>query len=101
MSSALNASTLWSSVSSPWTRYSGAEPTFRCRSEPSLSTSSRSAALTSNMPCRSAIRQAALNAGGRLFGASAARRVSGDVAELLRLGERLQLLQRLVLDLAD
>ena len=37
-------------VSSPWTRYSGAEPTFRCRSEPSFATSSRRAALTSNMP---------------------------------------------------
>ena len=37
-------------ASSPSTRQSGAEPTFRCRSEPSLWTSSTSAASTSNMP---------------------------------------------------
>jgi hypothetical protein len=50
VSSAVNGPALASRVSSPLTRYSGAEPTFRCRSEPSFSTSSRRAAFTSNMP---------------------------------------------------
>src|SRR5581483_5808520 len=125
----------WSSVSSPWTRYRGEEPTLRWRSEPSFATSSRSAALTSNMLGASAGRRRALSAAlrrgrgetsvpqtlrrgsgsrPRTQGAPRAnarkrprtpaaglRRASGHVAQLLGLGQRLQLLQRLVLDLAD
>src|SRR5215471_4060949 len=109
----------------------GLAPTFRWRSEPSFATSSRSAAWTSNMHTESARGRSAFSRGWtRGLGARPMSRLarvrwapergvlgtratedagrsaeplvrSGDVAELLRLCERLQLLQRLVLDLAD
>ena len=46
-------------------------------------------------------RERVARAGARRPVTSPAQNHSGDVAQLLRLGERLQLLQRLVLDLAD
>src|SRR4051794_38632373 len=80
----------------PWSLMSGCEGTFRWRSEPSTSMTRRRAGSSSNMRVSSDARVGDLRP-ERAYG----RQCSGDVAELLGFGEALQLLQRLVLDLAD
>src|SRR3954465_5257446 len=90
----------------PWGRMSGCggafrrgrgwEGTFRWRSEPSISITRRRAGSSSNMRVSSDARVGDLRP-ERAYG----RQCSGDGAELLGFGEALQLLQRLVLDLAD
>src|SRR4051794_31197911 len=113
----------------PSMRMTGGAGTFRCRSEPPCSMRWRRQKFRSKpMPGKSAHPGTALTLRGRLCGvaphcpttrATGARDDDGpldrgpsldpsgpapalrDVAQLLRLGQRLQLLQRLVLDLAD
>src|SRR5258708_1773879 len=81
-----------SGPSSPCTRASGGASTFRCRSEPSTVIRRRRAASTSNILLRIGRSCVRLERGTLLL---------GDVAELLSLCEALQLLERLILDLAN
>src|SRR4051812_32464463 len=86
--------------SRPWSLISGCEGTFRWRSEPSISITRRRAGSSSNMRVSSDARVGDLRA-GRGPGRQVARAALSDVAQFLRFGEALQLLQRLVLDLTD
>src|SRR4051812_31648639 len=84
----------------PWSLMSGCEGTFRWRSEPSISMTRRRAGSSSNMRVSSDARVGDLRA-GRGYGRQDPGGRLSDIAELLSLRERLQLLQRLVLDLTD
>src|SRR4051812_13129489 len=91
VSSGISGSAPGIASSRPWRRISGGDGTLRWRSEPSNSMTRRRAASSSNMRLSSDAPCTHLRGGSRL----------GDVAELLCLREGLQLLERLVLDLAD